>query len=99
LVVELPTSHNYEKEWGVLYQNFLASEAWEEKYPSREFWADPRIWGKKILTHKIRKGQRVERRHHQMEKRMFRKILWFIENREEVKFSGFLSEEIASKNF
>jgi hypothetical protein len=44
LVVEISTSHIYEKEW-VLYQNFLASEAWVEKYPSRGFWADPRIGG------------------------------------------------------
>jgi hypothetical protein len=44
LVVELSSSHNYEREW-VLYQNFLASEAWEEKYPSRGLWDDPRIGG------------------------------------------------------
>jgi hypothetical protein len=44
LVDELSTSHIYEKEW-VLYQNYLVSEAWEEKYPSRGFWTDPRIGG------------------------------------------------------
>jgi hypothetical protein len=63
LVVELSASHIYEKEW-VLYQNFLVSEAWAEKYPSRGFWADPRIGGfdPQNLVEEGKKQGKIEQR-------------------------------------
>ena len=56
---------------GVLYRNYLASEAWAGKYPSREFWANLEFGGKS--THKIREVREWDKSH-EMEKRMFKKI-------------------------